>query len=185
MTRKESEKDSDRPHYYSQFWLDIAAGRRVIGGPKPSDEGELLDETETPEPISLHRSLRSVQDDLDESSNGRADSYTEAIVHPVVEPIVDEYSEPEAEETDIATDNIEDLDLQDAVVEDADIPDMDLGTADEDEEEEEEEEDLFDDEEEEEEDEGWGVGRGRKKAKPARPIKQPKRPTKREPRRGF
>src|SRR5947209_7132933 len=40
MTRKDSEKESERPHYYSQFWLDIAAGRRVIGGPRPDENGE-------------------------------------------------------------------------------------------------------------------------------------------------
>src|SRR5438270_2558 len=44
MTRKDSEKDSERPHYYSQFWLDVAAGRRVIGGPKPDEEEEEEDE---------------------------------------------------------------------------------------------------------------------------------------------
>ena len=38
MTKKDSEKEVERPHYYSQFWLDVAAGRRVIGAPK-TDEG--------------------------------------------------------------------------------------------------------------------------------------------------
>src|ERR1700737_2073533 len=42
MTKKD-EKDADRPHYYSQFWLDVAAGRRVIGAPKPEDGGDLAD----------------------------------------------------------------------------------------------------------------------------------------------
>ena len=51
MTRKDSEKETDRPHYYSQFWLDVAAGRTVIGAPKVEDEAELAeDETEIPEP---------------------------------------------------------------------------------------------------------------------------------------
>ena len=56
MTRKDSEKDSERPHYYSQFWLDIAAGRRTIGGPKPED-GEAI-ETETAEPVPQRGSRR-------------------------------------------------------------------------------------------------------------------------------
>ena len=56
MTRKDSEKDSESPHYYSQFWLDIAAGRRTIGGPKPED-GEAL-ETETAEPVLQRRPAR-------------------------------------------------------------------------------------------------------------------------------
>ncbi len=29
MTRKDSERDAERPRYYSQFWLDVAAGRRA------------------------------------------------------------------------------------------------------------------------------------------------------------
>ena len=31
MARKDLEKETERPRYYSQFWLDVAAGRRVIG----------------------------------------------------------------------------------------------------------------------------------------------------------
>ncbi len=47
MTRKDSEKDSDRTHYYSQFWLDVAAGRRIIGAPKEDEaaEAEVLEPT--------------------------------------------------------------------------------------------------------------------------------------------
>jgi len=39
MTRKD-EKDTERPHYYSQFWLDVAAGRREIGSSKTDDASE-------------------------------------------------------------------------------------------------------------------------------------------------
>ena len=52
MTRKDSEKETDRPHYYSQFWLDVAAGRAVIGATKSEDETDLVeDETELSEPV--------------------------------------------------------------------------------------------------------------------------------------
>src|SRR3989442_573950 len=58
MTRKDSEKETDRPHYYSQFWLDVAAGRTVIGGPKVEDEEELFydeeDEDEDEDGWSAH-----------------------------------------------------------------------------------------------------------------------------------
>ena len=47
MIRKDSEKDSERPHYYSQFWLDVAAGRRVIGAPKPNEETDMEPDTES------------------------------------------------------------------------------------------------------------------------------------------
>jgi hypothetical protein len=40
MARKDLEKETERPRYYSQFWLDVAAGRRVIGGGKGAQEEE-------------------------------------------------------------------------------------------------------------------------------------------------
>lgn len=45
MARKDLEKETERPRYYSQFWLDVAAGRRVIGAGKAQDG----DETEAAE----------------------------------------------------------------------------------------------------------------------------------------
>src|SRR5947209_16338399 len=54
MVRKDSEKDSNRAHYYSQFWLDVAAGRRVIGAPKTEDGADMAD-GDLPEPIPLAR----------------------------------------------------------------------------------------------------------------------------------
>jgi hypothetical protein len=176
MTRKDSEKDSERPHYYSQFWLDVAAGRRIIGTPKPSDESE-FGESEPPEPIAPRKAAgRAHEDGMRAQSDGRG----ETIVHPVAEPIVapsDEiFPEEELEEEELPPEEADELDLP--YVEDVDIPDMDLGLADE-----EEEEEFLEDEEEEEEDLGWG-GRGRKKPKPSRPVKPPKKP-RREPRRGY
>jgi hypothetical protein len=47
MIRKDITLDADRPHYYSQFWVDIAAGRREIGGPRAATaetDTELEDE---------------------------------------------------------------------------------------------------------------------------------------------
>ncbi|HEY7347687.1 MAG TPA: hypothetical protein VH599_05160 [Ktedonobacterales bacterium] len=46
MARKDLEKETERPRYYSQFWLDVAAGRRVIGGGKGAQEGEEAEESE-------------------------------------------------------------------------------------------------------------------------------------------
>ena len=53
MTRKESEKDSERTHYYSQFWLDVAAGRKIIGAPKANDEIDTYEQELEPATISL------------------------------------------------------------------------------------------------------------------------------------
>ena len=177
MTRKDSEKDSERPHYYSQFWLDVAAGRRVIGTPKTNEEVEPSD-IEMPELVSQRKSGRT--NGYEEFSGTHAER-SEALMHPVAEPRAtpEEFIEPEDE--DFATGDTDDLALQQVMVEDNDIPDMDLSPLDED-------EDLFDEDvdeevEEDEEDIGWG-GRGRKKGKPIRPAKQPpKKPGRREQRR--
>ena len=190
MTRKDSEKDSDRPHYYSQFWLDIAAGRRTIGGPKPEEEGEFLEDVT--EPIALRRPSRNdAEDDLDGSDGHvgyveRSNERPAALAHPladVVAPVLEEVPDAEPDEISLAADDVESPVLDDTV-EDADIPDMDFA-ADEDEEDEDEDEEAFEDEEDEE-DEGWVAGRGRKKVTPKRPVKQPPpKRVKREPRRGF
>jgi len=179
MTRKDSEKDAERPHYYSQFWLDVAAGRRIIGAPK-GEEGEIMepDPNESGTPVRTSTSARATHDDYDD--NAQDNGYSEAIAHPVVTP--DDVAEPL--DVDIEPSDFGDLDIQNGDMEDAEIPDMDLGPIHEDEEE--QEEDFFDEEEEEEEeDDGWNA-RGRKKPSPKRPTKQPpvKKP-KRDSRRGF
>ncbi len=191
MTRKDSEKDSERPHYYSQFWLDIAAGRRTIGGPKPDEEGELLEDAQVP--IALRRPFRNEpEEDLDEFNGSiehgeRSNERPAALARPVADAIApssDEDVEPEPDEVPLAADDMDSLVLNDTV-EDADIPDMDFA-ADEDEAEDDDEEELFEDEDEDEEDEGWVAGRGRKKVTPKRATKQPPpKRAKREPRRGF
>lgn len=179
MTRKDSDKDSERPHYYSQFWLDVAAGRRVIGAPRPEEDGEALD-SEIAEPAIPRRGRLS--DDGDEQ-NGQ-------IVHPVAEPVrtPQDFIEPDKEDDVVIPGDQEALDDQDDVIEDTDVPDMDLETdADaEDEEEEEPSDDADGEEEEEEDDDGMNWGRGRKKAKPTRAVKPaPKKPGKRDTRRTY
>ncbi len=188
MTRKEIEKDSDRPHYYSQFWLDVAAGRRIIGTPK-GDESEIA-EPDVAELVMPSPSRRSapVRPDIDQSeryNHAEVDGHHEVIAHPVVDPVVVDDDIVEPAELDIINDEAENLDIQDSAITDGDIPDMDLEPFDDEEATEEEEEDFLEEaEEEEEEDTGWN--RGRKKPSPKRPTKQPaKKPGKREPRRGF
>lgn len=204
MTRKESEKEADRPHYYSQFWLDVAAGRRIIGAPKPNDEVDTYD----PEldAIPPRRSSRN-------TSSAISDGYEETIAHPEVEPEfdADEYAEPELDEEDLEENDITDGEIP-TIIEDTEIPDMDLAPTDdvlaveapveeiavaevpveeiavEEVPAEEVDEDFFGEEEEEEEDDlNWNAGRGRKKPKPRGGVaKLPvKKPPKREPRRGF
>src|SRR5450759_2234177 len=123
MTRKESEKESDRPHYYSQFWLGVDAGRRIIGAPKPNDEVDTYD----PEldVVPPRRSSRN-------TSSAISDGYEETIAHPEVEPEfdADEYAEPELDEEDLEENNITDGEIPNIIVEDTEIPDMDLAPTD-------------------------------------------------------
>jgi hypothetical protein len=186
MTRKDSEKETDRPHYYSQFWLDVAAGRTVIGAAKGEEEVDLIeDETEMPEPELEPTPLRRAgRNHAASATDGYMATRTQAVVEP------EEFEENEESEFDLA-DEVEDLELPDTVL---DEPEEDMITPEADvlpdeEEMEEDEDDLFFDEEIDEEDEdedSWG-SRGRKKPKPGRQTKAPKttRKPKREGRRGF
>jgi hypothetical protein len=192
MIRKDSEKETDRPHYYSQFWLDVAAGRTVIGAAKVEDETDLVEnETETeipelePEPMPLRRAGRN-------HGASATDGYKATQTHTVVEPafVPEEFEESEESEFELA-DDVVDLELPDNVldesVEETIIPEADI-MPDEEEIEEPEDELFFEEdvEDEDEDEDGWSA-RGRKKPKPGRQVKTPK-PTKkpkREPRRGF
>ncbi len=111
-----------------------------------------------------------------------SDGYGETLSHPEVEPEdkAENFVESELEELDL--DNvIGEADLPLAVVDEAEIPDVDLAAP----EIEGEEEEFFPDEEEEDnEDVGW-AGRGRKKPRPGRQMKTPKKSAKRDTRRGF
>jgi hypothetical protein len=181
MSRKDIEKDADRPHYYSQFWLDVAAGRTVIGAPKVEEEAELAEaELEMPEPTPLRKAGRGTAS----ATDGYKPTRAQAVVEPAFAP--EEFAEPEENEFEQAYE-VGDLELPNIVVEETEeettIP------PEKEEAEEEEEEELFYDEEEEEEEEeedSWGA-RGRKKPKPGRQVKPPKplKKPKREPRRGF
>jgi len=192
MTRKDSEKETDRPHYYSQFWLDVAAGRAVIGATKGEDETDLVeDETELSEqvlePTPLRRASRNhAAPAADGYKSTRAQNVTEQAYEP------EEFEEGEESEFDLA-DDVVDLELPDNVLDETEeeviLPEADI-MPDEEEMAEDEDESFFDDEiedeDEDEDEDGWSA-RGRKKPKPGRQAKAPKptRKPKREPRRGF
>jgi hypothetical protein len=191
MTRKDSEKETDRPHYYSQFWLDVAAGRTVIGAAKGEDETDLVEEeSDMSEPEMESTPLRRAgRNHAAAVNDGYTPSRTQTVVEPAYEP--EEFVENEENDFDLA-DEVEDLELPDLdeTEEEISIPEAVIIPDEEEREEGDEgEEDLFFDEEIEDEDEddgSWGT-RGRKKPKPGRQVKAPK-PTKRpkrEPRRGF
>ena len=172
MVRKDSEKEAERPHYYSQFWLDVAAGRKVIGGGLKTDEADTETEAEAAEPEPQEPVMRR------NSRNSAATPVAqEEPVYAEPEEVVEEFAAPDLEEA-FPIDEEEELDhdqeLPNILVdEETEVPDMDFAD--------EEEEDFFDEEEEEEEEEGWG--RGRKKPKPGRQAKQPPKPPAKRPKR--
>ena len=184
MTKKD-EKDADRPHYYSQFWLDVAAGRRVIGAPKPEDGADLAD-VDLPEPTPLARRGGRVNANILPVDGYREMRAPAAVADEAFDD--DDFTIPEDEEPDLMTE-VDDEDIP-TIVDDTPevvvpIPAIEPEILDDEEEPEEEEEFFEDEEEEEEEDEEWPA-RGRKKPKPGRPVKAPKPPVKKPKRgRGF
>src|SRR5262245_22045345 len=103
MTKKDSEKEVERPHYYSQFWLDVAARRRVIGTAKTDERVEGLE----PERTEVVGSRKPVRDSLAAVSDG----YQDPFAHDEAEPAFagEEFAEPDLEED--LTGAIDDLDI--------------------------------------------------------------------------
>jgi len=167
----------------------VAAGRRIIGVPKTNDDTDMLEADADLEPVILRKPGRN-------SGTAYSDGYQETISHPEVEPEYEdeeELVEPEPDELDLENE-LDDEDIPNIVVEETEIPDMDLAVEEEVPVEEVpveeipidevEEEDFFEDEDED--DLNWTAGRGRKKPKPGQAAKLPvKKAKKREPRRGF
>jgi hypothetical protein len=111
MTRKDSEKDTDRPHYYSQFWLDVAAGRTVIGAAKTEEE------TEMSEPELELTPLRRVgRNHAASATDGYKTARTETVSEPAFVP--EEFEESEENEFDLA-DDVVDLELPDNVLDES------------------------------------------------------------------
>lgn len=178
MTRKDSEKDTERPHYYSQFWLDVAAGRRTIGTPRTGEESEIMEpDLDLDEPVNPHR--------LNHADGTGYSRYEETITHPEVEPIPEEdeleaepfdeidvadIDEPEeVDETDIPNILMDNVEAETNAEADIDVPEEETVPL------EEADEDFFDEDEEEEDEDGigWNAGRGRKKPKPGRQARVP------------
>lgn len=62
MTRTTPDKDTNQTHYYSQFWLDVASGRKIIGeGLSSEEEAEdsYLDEAPAPKAAARKRPAKA------------------------------------------------------------------------------------------------------------------------------
>src|SRR5215831_8261218 len=107
MTRKDSEKETDRAHYYSQFWLDVAAGRTVIGATKGEDETDLVeDETDTSEPELEPTPLRRAgRNHAASASDGYKATRTQSVIEPAYEP--EEFEESDESDFDLGDDVVD------------------------------------------------------------------------------
>src|SRR5258707_3867209 len=188
MTRKDTSQELDRPHYYSQFWVDVATGKRSVadGGSdaEPSDADDELPlalpeyETAVParpvakpkaakpekKPEPARPTITSLADlaniDLLMKNSAEMDGDEVPDLEDGAMDDLAPFGEPSTEETPVVTD---------FEVKPEDAAEAEAGA------EEEEDEFASDDFDEEEEDE-WGGTR--------RPGKAPKAP-KRPPRRTF
>jgi|SRR5947209_3152379 len=179
MTKKD-EKDADRPHYYSQFWLDVAAGRKVIGAPK-SDDGADQADSDLPEPIPMVRKGGRANAGIVPADGYRETRAPAAVADEAYDEDEEEFPLPEDEEPDTISE-VSDEDIP-TIVDDTPeefAPDIEPEPIEGEEGEPEEDEEFYDEEDEDEEE--WPA-RGRKKPKPGRQAKVPKPPVK-KPRRG-
>jgi hypothetical protein len=187
MTRKDPEKEPERPHYYSQFWLDVAAGRRTIGSKSASSETEDETERELPEPPKSSRSTRDGSASATRRSGAAAEPVRGGLTSLADLGLVIGGHDTQDAETEATLDE-ETADMASSLPDiaiDADLDDLDALAEEEGFAEEEPEEDLdFDDTffDEEEEDE-WGMPRSRKSSPRSKPKKQS--PRRRERGRDF
>lgn len=194
MTRKEPEKETERPHYYSQFWLDIAAGRRAIG---TKVAAEVEDDSERDGAESARGSRNSRAGSTLSASGAATASMPPATTIPgmpgtadqrripaIPEPIrgglsslvdldlvIEKDDKEELEEEDILEEEAADTasPLADIAI-GADLEDLDILEEEEKEEEELDFEDALFGEDEEDE---WGIPRTRKPSKSNPPHKKP------------
>lgn len=179
MTRKD-EKETERPHYYSQFWLDVAAGRREIGQSKAE---ESADNDELAEPVAPARRAHPAASSMlvDGHRTSRARDLDEEEFEANEPEEQEEFNEPQMEESELAGDLEDESTPPDILF--GDTSDSEEGDLlDEPRLEEDEDEDYFDEEEDEDEEEDDWPARGRKKPKPGRQTKAPK--STKKPKRG-
>lgn len=178
MTRKDFAQDIDRPHYYSQFWIDVASGRRGVSDATP--EAEPMTAEDEAEPIELETAAPARP--AAKAKPAKAEKKPEP-ARPTITSLADlanidllmkSSAEMEGDEVpDLEAGSIDDLAPfgQTGTEEPAVAADFKLGDQEDELAAENQEEDFFEEDEEEEEDE-WG---GRRPGRPQKPTKKPRR----------
>ncbi len=185
MSRKDTGQELDRPHYYSQFWIDVAQGKRDLSAIRSADSDAESEDVDI--------GVVGAEPDLvvDSATKPKVPKIPEKKVEPVRPPVISSLAdlanidllmkssaEMDSDEVpDIEAGTIDDLapfsGEATTEVEPAIVTDFDLDEIEEEPQEEPLEESLADGEEfEEEEDDDWGSSR--KPSKPQKPRRQPR-----------
>lgn len=189
MARKDLEKETERPRYYSQFWLDVAAGRRVIGagrGNQDSDEAEAPDMEQAPETsMKAGKGVRGSAAPFVEAEPAASRQPSQPLRLSGTESLADLAAAAGLVDIEPIDETAPDLESDEMVDDLEPLPEASIADEAEPEEESYSYNDLYEeedeDEEEEEESDDWPPSRRGKK----QPHKKPEKPRRREKGRDF
>ena len=193
MTRKDVTQDIDRPHYYSQFWIDVAQGKRDVTAGRVADAETDVDDIEDEQDHDFEPAPAVARAPVKPKPASKAPEKKPEPTRPTITSLADlanidllMKSSAEMENDEVpdiesgAIDDLGPLGQQSAVETPAAAPEIDYPEVeDETPESAQEDGDLDDDldSDEDEEEEGWGG--------PRKPSKQQKQQRRRERRPNF
>jgi hypothetical protein len=183
MSRKDAAQEVDRPHFYSQFWIDIAQGKRDLSAIRSVESDAELEDIE---PTSLATEPEPVAGPAPKPRTARVPEKKPEPVRPVISSLADLANIDLLMKSSAEMDNDEVPDIEAGAMDDLGpfgqagaeaepsiVTDFDLENI------EDEPEEVFedsltdsDDEFDEEEDDEWGSAR--KPSKPQKPRRQPR-----------
>ena len=185
MSRKDTAQELDRPHYYSQFWIDVAQGKRDLSAIRSADSGVEVEDIDIG---GIETEPELIADSAPKPKAPKVPEKKVEPARPVISSLADlanidllmkSSAEMDSDEVpDIEAGAIDDLapfseapnGVEPSIVTDFDLDDIEEGP-----EEEPLEDSLADGEdfdEEEEEEDDWGSSR--KPSKPQKPRRQPR-----------
>ncbi len=186
MSRKDTAQELDRPHYYSQFWIDVAQGKRDLAAIRSGDSD--AEEIEDSDVAGVSAEPAFATDSLARTKAPKApEKKPEPVARPVISSLADLANIDLLMKSSAEMDNDEVPDIEAGAIDDLEpfsessspaepsiVTDFDLDDIEEEPEAELAEDSLADDEdfEEEEEDDDWGSTR--KPSKPQKARRQPR-----------
>ncbi|MGZ3583830.1 MAG: hypothetical protein ACXWQ5_01240 [Ktedonobacterales bacterium] len=182
MTRKDVTQDIDRPHYYSQFWIDVAQGKRDVTAGRVADAETDVDDIEDEQDHDFEPAPAVASAPVKPKPASKAPEKKPEPARPTITSLADlanidllMKSSAEMENDEVpdiesgAIDDLGPLGQQSTVETPAAVPDIDYPEVEDETPESAQEDEDFDDDldyDEDEEEEGWGG--------PRKPSKQQK-----------